>query len=81
MKGFKLCIVFGIALIGYVSARPQHQQQQAVDPAYLRDYYSQIAQAAGAKAGGEATPIFESANNYETQQQYTQPAHTQVQSP
>lgn len=36
------------------------QQHQQLDPAYLRQYYSQIAQQAGAQgAARAATPIFE----------------------
>uniref|UniRef100_A0A182PJY6 Cuticular protein RR family n=1 Tax=Anopheles epiroticus TaxID=199890 RepID=A0A182PJY6_9DIPT len=52
-------VVASILCVGFVSAYPQ----QAVDPAYLRQYYQQIAQAAGAQnaAQGRAdpTPIFE----------------------
>uniref|UniRef100_A0A182JIH3 Cuticular protein RR family n=1 Tax=Anopheles atroparvus TaxID=41427 RepID=A0A182JIH3_ANOAO len=52
-------VVASILWVGFVSAYPQ----QAVDPAYLRQYYQQIAQAAGAQnaAQGRAdgTPIYE----------------------
>ncbi|XP_058123931.1 activating signal cointegrator 1 complex subunit 2 homolog [Anopheles ziemanni] len=56
MRGF---IVASILWVGFVSAYPQ----QAVDPAYLRQYYQQIAQAAGAQNAAQgradATPIYE----------------------
>ncbi|XP_052861101.1 activating signal cointegrator 1 complex subunit 2 homolog [Anopheles cruzii] len=52
-------VVASILCVGFASAYPQ----QAVDPAYLRQYYQQIAQAAGAQgtAQGRAdgTPIYE----------------------
>uniref|UniRef100_A0A182K3A0 Uncharacterized protein n=1 Tax=Anopheles christyi TaxID=43041 RepID=A0A182K3A0_9DIPT len=52
-------VVASILCVGFVSAYPQ----QAVDPAYLRQYYQQIAQAAGAQnaAQGRAdgAPIYE----------------------
>uniref|UniRef100_A0A182YPV9 Uncharacterized protein n=1 Tax=Anopheles stephensi TaxID=30069 RepID=A0A182YPV9_ANOST len=52
-------VVASILCVGFVSAYPQ----QAVDPAYLRQYYQQIAQAAGAQNSAQgradATPIYE----------------------
>lgn len=57
-----------LAVVSLSSARPQQQQQ--LDPAYLRQYYAQIGQQTGAQgASRSATPIFESA---EPQQQYQQ---------
>ena len=57
-----------LAVVSLSSARPQQQQQ--LDPAYLRQYYAQIGQQNGAQgAPRSATPIFESA---EPQQQYQQ---------
>lgn len=57
-----------LAVVSLSSARPQQQQQQ-LDPAYLRQYYAQIGQQSGAQGARSATPIFESA---EPQQQYQQ---------
>uniref|UniRef100_T1DMX3 Putative cuticular protein 135 rr-2 family n=1 Tax=Anopheles aquasalis TaxID=42839 RepID=T1DMX3_ANOAQ len=48
-------VVASILCVGFVSAYPQ----QAVDPAYLRQYYQQIAQAAGAQGRADSTPIHE----------------------
>ncbi|XP_053675348.1 putative uncharacterized protein DDB_G0294196 [Anopheles nili] len=51
--------VISLLCVGFVSTYPQ----QAVDPAYLRQYYQQIAQAAGAQNAAQgradATPIYE----------------------
>lgn len=44
----------------------QHQQQQQVDPAYLRQYYAQ--QQAGAQGAQRETPIYEA----QEQPQYDQ---------
>ncbi|XP_055382581.1 cuticle protein isoform X2 [Condylostylus longicornis] len=65
MKSIILCVV---VLFGLCNA-----QQGTVDPAYLRQYYQQIAQQSGAAGGshGDATPIFE--QNSEQSQQYIQP--------
>lgn len=46
---------------------PQHQQQ--IDPAYLQQYYAQVAQAAGAQSA-DATPIVEQTPAADAQQQY-----------
>lgn len=46
----------------------QHQQQQEVDPAYLRQYYAQIAQQAGAQVPQKATPIYEAQDQPQYQQ-------------
>jgi hypothetical protein len=50
--------------------------QQAIDPAYLRQYYQQIAQQAGsqgAQRGHEATPVYEPGpQEQQINQQYVQ---------
>lgn len=56
------------SLLSIVFTLPQHQQQ--IDPAYLQQYYAQVAQAAGARAAGDATPIFEQDNAANQQPQY-----------
>lgn len=64
-------------LLSAVYARPQHQQQ--IDPAFLQQYYTQVAQAAGARAGAEATPIFEQDSSADLQQQhYVSPQAQQI---
>lgn len=65
MKTFALTAM--CLLLAAVNARAQHQQQ--IDPAYLQQYYAQVAQAAGARAGAEATPIFEQDSSADQQQQ------------
>jgi hypothetical protein len=55
----RLFVSILFAVISVVSA--QHQQQQ-LDPAYLRQYYAQLAQKGGAQgAPRSAAPIFEPA--------------------
>uniref|UniRef100_A0A182X8P0 Cuticular protein RR family n=1 Tax=Anopheles quadriannulatus TaxID=34691 RepID=A0A182X8P0_ANOQN len=78
-------VVATILCVGFVSAYPQ----QAVDPAYLRQYYQQIAQAAGAQNAAQgradATPIHEQgAQEQQHIPQYLpqgQPQRTQYQQP
>lgn len=54
----------------------QHQQQ--IDPAYLQQYYAQVAQAAGAaRSGAIATPIYEQENSANQQPQYIAQAQAQ----
>lgn len=49
------------------------QQHQQLDPAYLRQYYSQVAQQAGAQgAARAATPIFEQQDQPQYLQQQQQ---------
>ncbi|XP_055610777.1 myb-like protein AA isoform X1 [Uranotaenia lowii] len=54
-------VLISVLCAGFASAFPQ----QAIDPAYLRQYYQQIAQQAGAQTGGgpqarsDSTPIYE----------------------
>lgn len=68
----RLFVAIFFAVVSVSSALPQHQHQQ-VDPAYLRQYYQQLAQQQG---GAKATPI------YETQeQQYEQPKAVSLVSP
>jgi hypothetical protein len=55
-------IFFAVASV----ATAQHQQQ--LDPAYLRQYYSQVAQQAGAEGSARATPIFEQQDQPQYQQ-------------
>lgn len=61
----RLFVSFLFAVVAVTSA--QHQQQQQVDPAYLRQYYAQQQQA-GAQGGQRATPIYEA----QEQPQYAQ---------
>lgn len=69
MRGLEVSALTVALLISVAYARPQHQHQQQIDPAYLRDYYSQIA--AGARgAPTEATPIYEQDNSQNQQSQY-----------
>lgn len=67
-------VVFALALTTVI-AYPQQQQQ--IDPAYLRDYYAQISQqnARGAASGSDATPIYEQ----EQSQPQAQPQYIQQQ--
>lgn len=75
MKYFALTTM--CLLLSAVQARPQHQQQ--IDPAYLQQYYAQVAQASGARAGAEATPIFEQDSSADQQQQqYLAPQAHQI---
>ena len=72
MKAIALTICACI-LIGSAFA----QSHQQIDPSYLQQYYSQVAQAAGAARAGAGAPIFEQDSLTEQQQhqQYlTQPA-------
>lgn len=67
--------VFVLAL-ATVFAYPQQQQQQ-IDPAYLRDYYAQISQqnGRGAASASDATPIYE---QEQAQPQYITAGQQQV---
>lgn len=66
MRSFqKVIVVFGALLGASVIA-----QQQAVDPAYLRQYYQQLS-SHGSAGNPEATPIYE--QNEQQQQQYVNP--------
>lgn len=69
MRSFKSIALTTITLLfSIVYARPQ--VQQPIEPAYLRDYYSQIAQDARGAAGSEATPIYEQDTAQIQQPQY-----------
>lgn len=61
-----------LALVSLTSAYPRArpQQHQPVDPAYLRQYYAQIAQQGGQRPA--ATPIFEQGAQESAQPQYQQ---------
>lgn len=63
----RLFVTILIAVVSATSAQHQ-QQQQEIDPAYLRQYYSQIAQQAGAQAPQKATPIYEAQDQPQYQQ-------------
>lgn len=63
------CVALCLFYFGPAWARPQQQQQ--VDPGYLRQYYSQI-QANGPRS--DVTPIHES----EQDQGYAQPPQAKV---
>lgn len=53
-----ICLTVFLVILSTVLARPQQQQQ--VDPAFLRDYYAQIQQQSARGASpSEATPIYE----------------------
>lgn len=54
MRVFQVSALTVAVLLSVAYARPQQQQQ--IDPAFLREYYSQIAQRG---APTEATPIYE----------------------
>lgn len=75
MKTIALTIL--CVLLSFAHGQPQHAQQ--IDPAYLQQYYQQVAQAAGARAAADATPIIEqeSAGDYQ-QQQYVAPQVQQL---
>lgn len=60
----RLFVTILFAVVSVSSAQHQHQQ---VDPAYLRQYYQQLAQQG--QQGAKATPIYET----HEQQQYEQP--------
>lgn len=63
-----------VAVIFAVVSVSSAQHQQQVDPAFLRQYYSQIAQEGGAQAPqARAAPIYES----QEQPQYLQQQHQQ----
>lgn len=71
--------IFVLALTT-VFAFPQQQQQQ-IDPAYLRDYYAQISQqnGRGAASASDATPIYEQEQSQpQAQSQYITPGQQQV---
>lgn len=63
----RLFVTILIAVVSATSA--QHQSQQEVDPAYLRQYYAQIAQQAGAQVPQKSTPIYEAQDQPQYQQQ------------
>ena len=73
MRAFQTVLVICVSLSG-LCAGQQSQQLQGIDPAYLRQYYQQVAQQAG--ASGESTPIFE--QNPEPSQQYSQSTGQQI---
>lgn len=59
------------------------QQQQQIDPAYLRDYYAQISQqnSRGAASASDATPIYEQEHSQpQAQPQYITAGQQQVKS-
>lgn len=59
-----------VTILFAVASVATAQQHQQLDPAYLRQYYSQIAQQSGAQQGGRAaTPIYE---ERQEQPQYVQ---------
>lgn len=64
----RLFVTILFAVVSMTSCSAQ-QQQQEVDPAYLRQYYAQIAQQAGAQVPQKATPIFEAQDQPQYQQQ------------
>lgn len=68
--------IFVLALTT-VFAYPQQQQQ--IDPAYLRDYYAQISQqnSRGAASASDATPIYEQ-EQPQAQPQYITAGQQQV---
>lgn len=71
-------VLISVLCAGLAVAFPQ----QAIDPAYLRQYYQQIAQQAGAQSGSaqaraDATPIYE--QGAQEQQHVPQYAHQQQQ--
>lgn len=68
MRSFTLSTALLPIIIAITSAYPQHQQQ--IDPAYLQQYYQQVAQAAGAARSPGATPIYEQDNAANQQPQY-----------
>lgn len=68
-----LVVASGTLLILALSARPalaqQQPHQQQIEPAYLQQYYAQVAQSAGAQSA-DATPIVEQTPADAHQQQY-----------
>lgn len=66
----KVIVIVLVTLVTLTCARPQHQQQQNLDPSYLQQYYSQLSHQSGQQRA-EATPIYESSNQEEGPQ-YTQ---------
>lgn len=64
----RLFVTILFAVVSVTSA----QQQQEIDPAYLRQYYAQVAQQAGAQAP-KATPIYEAQDQPQYQQQQAAP--------
>lgn len=71
-------VLISVLCAGLAAAFPQ----QAIDPAYLRQYYQQIAQQAGAQGGSaqaraDATPIYE--QGAQEQQHVPQYLHQQQQ--
>lgn len=71
MRSFTLSTALLPLIIAITSAYPQHQQQ--IDPAFLQQYYQQVAGAAGAArspGGAVATPIYEQDNAANQQPQY-----------
>lgn len=77
MRVFKVSALTVAVFLTVVHARPQGPQQQ-IDPAYLRDYYSQIAQAGARGSPTEATPIYEQESPQNLQPQYLTTAGQQI---
>lgn len=69
MRVFQVFALTVAVLLSVAYARPRPQQQQQIDPAFLREYYSQIAQRG---APTEATPIYEQDSQQGPQQQQQQ---------
>lgn len=61
--------LFVTVLLAVVSVSTA-QQQQEIDPAYLRQYYAQLGQQGGAQGQARAAPIYEQ----QEQPQYLQQA-------
>ena len=66
-----------VTILFAVASVATAQQHQQLDPAYLRQYYSQIAQQAGAQGSHNvaraATPIYEQQDQPQYQQQQSAP--------
>lgn len=77
MRVFEVFALTIALFLTVAQARPQGHQQQ-IDPAYLRDYYSQIAQAGGRGSPTEATPIYEQESPQNLQPQYLTTAGQQI---
>lgn len=66
MNALVLFTIF-LPTIEMIMARPQQQQ---IEPAYLRDYYAQIAQQNAARGSvADATPIFEQNTSFQPSSQ------------
>lgn len=55
-----------VTLLSLSCGRPQ----QGIDPAYLRQYYQQLAQNTGAQAPSDGTPIYESESRQDSAPRY-----------